>query len=129
MPDIKQTLSPYFKSIVDQDRLSIVICDLEHTIIYMNPAAIEDFHKYGGATLIGKSLLNCHNADSNTKIHQIIDWFATDPSHNIVYTSHNEKKLKDIYVIALRDEDGTLIRYYEKHEYRTPETMKTYDLW
>ena len=39
MSDTKQILSPYFKSIVDQDRLSIVICDLEHTIIYMNPAA------------------------------------------------------------------------------------------
>ena len=24
-------------------------------------------------------------------------------------------------MIALRDEDGTLIGYYEKHEYRTPE--------
>ena len=95
----------------------------------MNPAAIEDYHKYGGAALIGKNLLNCHTADSNTKIHQIIDWFAADSSHNIVYTSHNEKKLKDVYVIALRDEDGTLIGYYEKHEYRTPETMKTYDLW
>ena len=46
MSDTKQILSPYFKSIVDQDRLSIVICDLEHTIIYMNPAAIEDYHKY-----------------------------------------------------------------------------------
>ncbi len=32
MSDTKQILSPYFKSIVDQDRLSIVICDLEHTI-------------------------------------------------------------------------------------------------
>lgn len=83
MSDTKQILSPYFKSIVDQDRLSIVICDLEHTIIYMNPAAIKDYHKYGGAALIGKSLLNCHNADSNTKIHQIINWFAADSSHNI----------------------------------------------
>ena len=49
MSDTKKILSPYFKSIVDQDRLSIVICDLEHTIIYMNPAAIKDYHKYGGA--------------------------------------------------------------------------------
>ena len=48
---------PYFKSIVDQDRLSIVICDLEHTIIYMNPAAVEDYHKYGGAALIGEKPL------------------------------------------------------------------------
>ena len=28
---------------------------------------------------------------------------------------------------ALRDEDGTLIGYYEKHEYRDPETLPRYD--
>ena len=27
---------------------------------------------------------------------------------------------------ALRDEDGTLIGYYEKHEFRSPETMERY---
>ncbi len=31
-------------------------------------------------------------------------------------------------MVALRDEDGTLIGYYEKHEYRTAETMPLYEL-
>ena len=31
-------------------------------------------------------------------------------------------------MVALRDENGELIGYYEKHEYRTPETMKLYDI-
>ena len=35
---------------------------------------------------------------------------------------------KDVYMVALRDE-GKLIGYYEKHEYRNVETMKLYDLW
>ena len=35
---------------------------------------------------------------------------------------------KDVYMVALRDE-GELIGYYEKHEYRNAETMKPYDLW
>lgn len=30
----------FFKSIIDQDRCAVVICNLEHEIIYMNPAAI-----------------------------------------------------------------------------------------
>ena len=30
----------FYKSIVDQDRASIVICNLKHEIIYMNPAAV-----------------------------------------------------------------------------------------
>ncbi len=32
-------------------------------------------------------------------------------------------------MIALRDDSGTLIGYYEKHEYRSNETMKKYDLY
>ena len=31
-------------------------------------------------------------------------------------------------MVALRDDDGELIGYYEKHEYRTAETMKMYDI-
>lgn len=53
-------LNPYFKSIIDQDREAVVICDLNHIIIYMNPAAVVDYKKYGGASLLGKSLLACH---------------------------------------------------------------------
>ena len=34
----------------------------------------------------------------------------------------------DVYMVALREE-GRLIGYYEKHEYRNAETMKQYDLW
>ena len=33
-------LTPFFKSVLDQDRAPVVLCDLEHTIIYMNKAAI-----------------------------------------------------------------------------------------
>ena len=56
------------------------------------------------------------------------DTISLDESHNIVYTFHNEKQNKDVYMVALRD-DGKLIGYYEKHEYRNAETMKQYDLW
>ena len=55
-------LGAYFKSIIDQDRAAVVICSLDHKIIYMNPAAAANYHKYGGAELLGKSLLDCHGA-------------------------------------------------------------------
>ena len=115
------------KSIVDQDRASVVICNLKHEIIYMNPAAVISYAKGDGDKLIGRSLLECHNPESRDKIQQVVDWFAVDESHNIVYTFHNEKQNKDVYMVALRD-DGKLIGYYEKHEYRNAETMKQYDL-
>ena len=120
-------VSPYFKSIIDQDRCAVVICNLAHVIIYMNPAAVKRYEKRGGAALVGKSLMDCHNAHSGVMIEKVIDWFSQSTEHNSIYTYHNEKENKDVYMIALRDEDGTLIGYYEKHEYRDAETGAPYD--
>lgn len=119
--------SQFFKSIVDADSAPVVICDLDSTILYMNPAAKERYKKHGDLT--GKSLADCHNENSNAKIREIIEWFKADASHNKVYTFRNEKENKDVYMIALRDDDGGLIGYYEKHEYRTAESMEKYDLY
>lgn len=120
-------LSNYFKSIIDQDRCAVVICDLAHTIIYMNPTAVTRYEKYGGVSLLGKSLLDCHNENSRDMIKRTVEWFAADRSNNIIYTYHNEKENKDAYMVALRDADDRLIGYYEKHEYRNPENAKLYD--
>ena len=120
-------LSSYFKSIVDQDPAQIVICDLNHTILYMNPAAVADYGKYGGAALVGRSVLDCHGPASKAKIQQVLAWFAESPDHNVIFTSHSDSKNMDIYMVALRNEDGTLIGYYEKHESRVPETRSRYD--
>ena len=92
----------------------------------MNPAAVLSYTKWGGEKLMGRSLMECHNQESREKIQQVVDWFMADDNHNIVYTFHNEKQNKDVYMVALRDE-GKLIGYYEKHEYRNAETMKFYD--
>lgn len=120
-------LNQVFKSIIDQEEKSIVICDLNHTIIYMNPFAIEAYKKRG-MDLVGKSLLNCHNSDSNEKILRVIDWFLESVDNNIVHTFYNEKQNKDVYMVALRDENKNLIAYYEKHEYRTKDERPFYDL-
>ena len=102
----------FFKSVIDADDAPVVICDLEHTIVYMNPTAVKRYD----------------NGDSNAKIEQVIAWFKKDKGNNKVYTFHNEKENKDVYMIALRNDEGELIGYYEKHEYRTRESMAMYDL-
>ena len=104
-------LESFYKSIIDQDRASVVICDTDHKIIYMNQAAVKSYEKYGGADLIGRSIMDCHNPKSQEKMKQVVNWF-----------------LEDVYMVALREE-GRLIGYYEKHEYRNAETMKQYDLF
>ncbi len=116
----------YFKGIVDADRCAVVICNLEHEIIYMNPAACARYVKWGGAELVGKSLFDCHNAASREMIHKVAAWFQESSDHNIIYTSRNEKENKDVYMVALRNEVGELIGYYEKHEYRNQETEPLY---
>ena len=119
-------LSQFFKSVIDQDRSAVVICNLQHEIIYMNAAAVERYKKHGD--LVGRSFHGCHSPKSNEMIERVIKWFAEDKSHNIVYTFRNDKENKDVYMVALRGADGGLIGYYEKHEYRDRETMKLYDL-
>ena len=117
-----------YKSILEQDAAPIVACAMDHTIVYMNPSAKERYSKRGGETLLGKKLTDCHNAESNALIERVLAWFRADRSHNRVFTFRNEKENKDVYMIALRAPSGELIGYYEKHEYRTPETGKPYDL-
>lgn len=120
-------LEKFFKSIIEQDRCAVVICNLEHEIIYMNPAAMERYKKRGGERLIGRNLLNCHNSQSAQIIKKVVSWFKESTEHNIIYTFRNEKENKDVYMVALRDEDKRLIGYYEKHEYRDMEKGGTYD--
>ena len=120
-------LTPFFKSVLEQDKAPIVLCDLEHTVIYMNKAAALRYGNRGGYDLLGKSLMCCHSPKSQELISKVIDWFSESPNNNIIFESRNDEENKDVYMVALRDEDGKLIGYYEKHEYRTNETMKFYD--
>lgn len=119
-------LTQFFKSLLDEDRSAVVICDINHKIIYMNPVACERYSKRGGESLLGSNLLDCHNSKSNEMIHKVIKWFKLSKSNNRIYISYNEKENKDVYMIALRNEQGELIGYYEKHEYRNRETEPFY---
>ena len=112
---------------MEQDRSAIVVCDLNHTILYMNKVAVKRYEKRGGEKLVGQSLLACHNPESKELINKILKWFSEDENNNMIYTFRNEKENKDVYMVALRDENNKLIGYYEKHEYRNHETAKVYD--
>ena len=117
-------LHQLFKSILEQDTAPVVVCDLQSYIVYMNPAAIRQYH----GDLTGRNLKACHNRESNEKIDRVLEWFYESKEHNIVFTYYDAKKNKDVYMVALRDNGGNLIGYYEKHEYRTPESKSPYQL-
>ncbi len=115
-------INKLLKSVLDQDTAPVVICDLDDVIVYMNPSAIEHYHK----DLTGKSVKDCHPPKANEMIDKVVAWFRESVDHNIMYTFRNDKENKDVYMVALRDDDGTLIGYYEKHEYRNRETVGLY---
>ena len=113
-----------FKSILEQDTAPVVVCDLQSTVVYMNPAAIRRYH----TDLTEKNVKSCHPAAANEKIDRVLTWFKKSKGNNIVYTFRNDKENKDVYMVALRNAAGELIGYYEKHEYRNCETGKLYDM-
>lgn len=121
-------INQFYKSVIEADKQPIVICDIEHTIVYMNTSAIKRYAKRGGSDLIGRNLLDCHNEDSKAKINKCVEWFGKSKENNLVYTFHNDNENSDIYIVALRDEIGRLIGYYEKHESRSEEKMSKYQL-
>ena len=125
--DKKTEPAQFYKSVLDMDKAPVVLCDLEHKVVYMNKTAIERYSKQGGAALLGKSLLNCHPPKAREIITEVLEWFAADPEHNVIYEFRNDEENKDVYMVALRDDEGKLIGYYEKHEYRNRETAKLYD--
>ncbi len=115
------------KSVLDQDDAPIVVCDTAHRIVYMNATAIRRYQRYGGAALLGKNLMDCHNAQSKRAIEGVLKWFLADASNSAVHTAYSAAENKDVYMIALRDDQGTLIGYYEKHAYRTPDSSPFYE--
>lgn len=125
-----ENINQLFKSIVDADKEPVVICGLDSTIIYMNLSAIKRYAKYGGSDLIGRSIYNCHHEESNSKIEKCLEWFSQSEDNNSVFI-HNinkEGEDSDIYVVALRDDLGRLMGYYEKHESRIHETAPAFSM-
>lgn len=120
-------LTYFFKSVIDQDKAPIVICDLSHTVVYMNPSAYKNYKDYNPNVKVGKSIFDCHNHKSCEMIKKTVEWFAESRDNNIIHTAYSVSKNKDIYIVALRDDKGDLIGYYEKHEFRNRESKEMYN--
>ena len=105
-----------FKSIVDDLDYEITLIDLEHTIVYMNKESIRRYAHRGGEKLVGQSLFGCHNERSKMLIEKFVDMLKADDSLHEIRMAYNPKHDETNYIIAVRDEDGKLIGYYERHD-------------
>ena len=115
-------LNKLLKSVLNQDRAPVVVCDIDDIIVYMNESAVKRYH----SDLTGKSIKDCHPQKANEMIDRVVSWFKKSGDNNIMYTYRNDEENKDVYMVALRDDNGMLIGYYEKHEYRNRETVGLY---
>jgi PAS domain-containing protein len=64
------------RALLDGLQGEIVIADENIDIVYMNEVALRHYEKDGGAALIGRSLLDCHNPESGRKIREMYEAFA-----------------------------------------------------
>ncbi len=88
----------------------VLVADTEHVVVYMNSAAVE--HYTGGETLMGTSLLDCHNERSQKMMIEVLAALRDGEEERLI--SDDEKRR--IYMRAVRDESGKLVGYYERYE-------------
>ena len=56
----------FLRAVIDSVRDPVLVADLEHIIVFMNRAASSHYSK--GEALLGTSLLDCHDSQSNKVI-------------------------------------------------------------
>lgn len=100
--------------ILDAYPYSIVFVDCDHIIRYMNKMAEYHYYKERGySELIGKSLFECHNAQSEEKIRSHIDKLKNHGNEIFLGVSVKNQR---IYISPVRNENGELIGYFERFE-------------
>ncbi len=107
MPD-----APLLAAILDSLPEPILVADTDHIIRYMNRAAIA--HYSGGETLLGTSLLDCHNPRSQQIILEVVEEFRAGADERFI----SENAGRRMYMRAVRDASGRLLGYYERYERR-----------
>jgi PAS domain-containing protein len=97
-------------AILDSLKDPVLFADTEHVIRYMNRAAIAHYDE--GESLIGTSLLDCHNEDSQQQIIEILAAMQAGEDERLI-TDNEEHR---IYMRAVWDADGQVLGYYERYE-------------
>ena len=89
----------------------LLFADTAHTIRYMNRAATAYYEE--GESLMGRSLLDCHNAQSRAMILEILDAMHHTGLEERLITDNAQHR---IYMRAVRDAEGRVLGYYERYE-------------
>lgn len=98
-------------NILDAYAYEIVFVDRNHIVQYMNKTAKQ---RYGDRVQIGRSLFHCHNENSKTKIEALLK--RADAGENEMFELYNGKTGEREFFVPVRDSEGIVIGYFERHE-------------
>lgn len=100
----------FFAAVLDSMKDPVLVADTEHRILYLNEAATRHYSE--GADLLGRSLLACHNPQSQQMMFEVLDALRRGEDERLI--TDNEKHR--IYMRAVRGAGGALLGYYERYE-------------
>ena len=99
-------------AILDSLKSPVLFADTTHMVRYMNEAAVA--HYRGGEKLLGTSLLECHNEESQGMIVEILAAMEGGEQERLISESDEHR----VYMRAVRSPEGKLLGYYEWYEPR-----------
>lgn len=105
----------FMSALLDSLKDPVLVADTEHTIFYMNRAAIAHYEE--GESLLGRSLLDCHNERSCRMIAEILAAMQQEGVEEQLITDDEEHR---IFMRAVREPGGDVIGYYERYEPPSP---------
>ena len=98
---------------------AVTVCDTEGIVLYMNKRSRETFNK-NGETMVGKSMIPCHNERSQSIIHRMLTEGTTN-----AYTITKRGQRNMIYQTPWR-ENGE-VKGLVEFSFVLPDDMPHYD--
>ena len=100
-----------YRAILDAYPYEIVYVDRTHIVRWLNRTAKR---RYGETVRVGGSLLNCHNESTKPKIEEFLR--RADNGEDEMFEVWNGSTGEREFFVPVRDEDGQVIGYFERHE-------------
>ena len=96
-------------AILDSLKDPVLFADTDHVTRYMNKAAIAYYDE--GASLIGRSLMDCHNEQSQEMMIEILAAMHEGEDERIITDDEKHR----IFMRVVRDAEGRVLGYYERY--------------
>jgi nitrogen-specific signal transduction histidine kinase len=100
----------FFQDLLNSFKNPVLVADTGHIVRYANRAA-EKFYP-DGASLLGRSLFDCHNSQSQQQMTEILLQMEQGLEEKLI----TDNEIQRIYMRAVRSKEGQLLGYYERFE-------------